>query len=101
MNLDSRFDTYFVIGVDRGNPVVLLGTEIPELDRERKLDRDDIADMRELRHIIDVVSSDLHLRAIADTVFRALNPPSEEEQIKSRLEAAMAARMREPDPAKE
>ena len=85
----DSFDTYFVVGMKAGNPVVYLESEIPGMARDR------VCSIRELRHIIDVVASDLHLQAIADTILATQNTQSSEEQVKARVEAAMAARMKE------
>ena len=87
--MSDDFDTYFVVGMKAGNPVVYLEMEVPGLSRDR------VCSIRELRHITDVVASDLHLRAIADTILAAQEPQSSEEQVKARVEAAMAARMKE------
>jgi hypothetical protein len=78
--MTDQFDTYFVVGMKAGNPVVYLESEIPGMDRER------VCSIRELRHIIDVVASDLHLRAIADTILATQNTQSSEEQVKARVE---------------
>lgn len=87
--MTDQFDTYFVVGMKAGNPVVYLEMEVPGLSRDR------VCSIRELRHITDVVASDLHLRAIADTILAAQETQSSEEQVKARVEAAMAARMKE------
>jgi hypothetical protein len=87
--MSDEFDTYFVVGMKAGNPVVYLEMEVPGLSRDR------VCSIRELRHITDVVASDLHLRAIADTILAAQETQSSEEQVKARVEAAMAARMKE------
>lgn len=87
--MSDDFDTYFVVGMKAGNPVVYLEMEVPGLSRDR------VCSIRELRHITDVVASDLHLRAIADTILAAQETQSSEEQVKARVEAAMAARMKE------
>lgn len=87
--MSDEFDTYFVVGMRAGNPVVYLEMEVPGLSRDR------VCSIRELRHITDVVASDLHLRAIADTILAAQETQSSEEQVKARVEAAMAARMKE------
>ncbi len=87
--MSDEFDTYFVVGMKAGNPVVYLEMEVPGLSRDR------VCSIRELWHITDVVASDLHLRAIADTILAAQETQSSEEQVKARVEAAMAARMKE------
>lgn len=88
--MSDEFDTYFVVGMKAGNPVVYLEMEVPGLSRDR------VCSIRELRHITDVVGApDLHLRAIADTILAAQETQSSEEQVKARVEAAMAARMKE------
>ena len=85
----SEHDTYFIVGVKDGVPVVYLETEVEGFTRKR------VASMKELRRVVDMCSSELHLRAIAASVLEALKTPSPEEDIQERMERAMRERMKE------
>lgn len=89
----EEFDTYFIVGMKNGAPVVYLDMQVPGLARERE------ASQSELRRIVELVSSELHLRAMAYSVVAVLQevaPESSDAEVKRRVEEAMAARMKEP-----
>lgn len=85
----SEHDTYFIVGVKEGVPVVYLEAEVEGFTRKR------IADMKELRRTVDVVASELHLRAIAASVLEVLDRSTPEQDARARIEAALRERKEE------